>query len=149
MTTGQVSASATKVAGAHVVKFGGAWYKTWMYTNWNGNSDNFSNEGTWNAACQFAAAGNAAGRGSMPRRLAGRQQPQPIAGGDPLASMFLSLPIGANGTSETAAFSLRMTNLDTVCAGLLETSRKLDVQLRSALGLQLSGNGKIRPTANL
>ena len=55
MTTGQISASATKVSGDHVIKFGGAWYKTWMYTNWNGNSDNFSNQGTWNAACQFAA----------------------------------------------------------------------------------------------
>ena len=102
MTTGQVSASATKVTGAHVVKFGGAWYKTWMYTNWNGNSDNFSNEGTWNAACQFAAT-NPLAAAQCPGGLAS-------AGGDPVASMLLSLPIGANRNLGNSGVSLRMVN---------------------------------------
>jgi Carboxypeptidase regulatory-like domain len=63
MTTGQISGSVDKVVGDHALRFGGAWYKTYMYTNWNGNNDNFSSEGTWNAACQFSVAGNPVAEG--------------------------------------------------------------------------------------
>ena len=125
MTTGQVAASATKVVGDHVIKFGGAWYKTWMYTNWNGNSDNFSNEGTWNAACQFAAAGNATAATQCPGLLPDGSNLNAIAGGDPLASMLLSLPISANRNLGNSGVSLRMTNLDLFAQDSWKISRKL------------------------
>jgi hypothetical protein len=117
MTNGQVSASATKVTGDHVIKFGGAWYKTWMYTNWNGNSDNFSNQGTWNAACQFAAT-NPAAAAQCPGGL-------DSAGGDPVASMLLSLPISATRNLGNSGVSLRMVNTDFFVQDSWRISRKL------------------------
>jgi Carboxypeptidase regulatory-like domain len=117
LTTGQVSASVAKVTGDHVLKFGGAWYKTWMYTNWNGNNDNFSNQGTWNAACQFAAT----------NPVAAAQCPGGVstAGGDPVASMLLSLPIGANRNLGNSAVSLRMVNTNLFAQDSWKISRKL------------------------
>jgi hypothetical protein len=125
MTTGQVSASASKVVGAHEIKFGGAWYKTWMYTNWNGNSDSFSNEGTWNAACQYAVAGNATAATECPGLNATGSNLQAIAGGDPVASMLLSLPISANRNLGNSGVSLRMLNTDFFVQDSWKISRKL------------------------
>jgi hypothetical protein len=117
MTTGQVSASASKVLGNHVLKFGGAWFKTWMYTNFAGNNDDFSNEGTWNAACQFAAT-NPVAATQCPGGL-------PTAGGDPVASLLLSLPIGASQALGNSGVSLRMVNTNFFVQDSWKISRKL------------------------
>jgi hypothetical protein len=117
MTTGQVSASATKVIGDHIVKFGGGWYKTWMYTNFSGNNDNFSSEGTWNAACQFALT-NPVAAAQCPGGLT-------TAGGDPVASLLLSLPIGATRNLGNSGVSLRLVNTDFFVQDSWKISRKL------------------------
>jgi hypothetical protein len=100
----QASASVSKAEGRHSLKFGGSFYHTSMYTNWSGNQVDFSNKGTWNAACQFA--------GSNPAALA--QCPNYNAnagdlggGGDPVASMLLSLPIDATRYLGNTGVNLR------------------------------------------
>ena len=92
MNITQGGGTITKIAGNHTLKFGAAYYHTWMYTNWNGNSEDFSYEGTWNAACQFGASNptalaNCATYNSTSGDLGG--------GGDPVASMLLSVPVDA------------------------------------------------------
>jgi hypothetical protein len=83
----QVGGTISKTHGSHNMKFGASYYRTWMYTNWNGNNMDFSFKGTWNAACQFVTAPTAqcptydASAGNLG------------AGGDPVASMLLSAPI--------------------------------------------------------
>jgi len=125
MTTAQISGSVEKVVGNHALKFGGAWFKTWMYTNWNGNNDNFSVDGTWNAACQFAANGNATAAGECPGLNASGSNLAAIAGGDPVASMLLSLPIGANRNLGNSGVSLRSLNGDVFAQDSWRVSKKL------------------------
>jgi outer membrane receptor protein involved in Fe transport len=63
-----------------------------MYTNWAGDSVSFSNEATWNAACQYAGT-NATAPAQCPTY--NPDVGDLGAGGDPVASMLLSLPISA------------------------------------------------------
>lgn len=74
----QASGSVAKTSGKHNLKFGAAFFKTWMYTNWNGNGITFSQKATWNAACQFA--------GTSPAAAAQCPGGTDSAGGDPVAS---------------------------------------------------------------
>jgi hypothetical protein len=100
----QFSGSVSKTEGHHSLKFGGSFYHTAMYTNWSGNNEDFSNKGTWNAACQFA--------GSNPAALTACPSYDPTAGnlgggGDPVASMLLSLPIDATRALGNTGVNLR------------------------------------------
>jgi hypothetical protein len=88
----QVGGTISKSAGNHSLKFGASYYHTWMYTNWNGNNMDFSFKGTWNASCQFASD-NGAALGNCPTYNPSTGNLG--AGGDPVASMLLSLPIDA------------------------------------------------------
>jgi hypothetical protein len=86
----QAGATVTKITGGHSLKFGGSFYHTWMYTNWNGNNMDFSNKGTWNAACQYATSGPTAQCPTYNAKAGDLG-----GGGDPVASMLLSVPIDA------------------------------------------------------
>jgi hypothetical protein len=90
----QVGGSVTKNQGAHSLKFGASYYHTWMYTNWNYNSESFSPDSTWNAACQYAAT-NATAAKECPAYNPATGNVAAAAGGDAVASMLLSLPVGA------------------------------------------------------
>ena len=112
----QFSGSVAKISGKHNLKFGGSFYKVWMYTNWNGNSLSFSQKATWNAACQFVVGAN-----NVINNTAFAQCPtldinpsdqnfndvSAVAGGDPAASMLLSLPDGANRNLGNSGVNLR------------------------------------------
>jgi len=104
----QASGSVAKTEGKHQLKFGGAFYRTWMYTNWNGNSIDFSQKATWNAACQFDTNPD----GST-NALATAQCPGGSAseGGDPAASMLLSLPDTATRNLGNSGVNLRQNTL--------------------------------------
>jgi Carboxypeptidase regulatory-like domain/TonB dependent receptor len=125
MTTGQISGSLEKIVGNHAVKFGGAWFKTWMYTNWNGNSDNFSPDSTWNAACQFAVTGSPTAIAECPGLTPDGSNLAAVAGGDPVASMLLSLPTSATRNLGNSGVSLRSTNGDLFAQDSWRISRKL------------------------
>jgi hypothetical protein len=149
MTTSQISGSLTKVKGNHVLKFGGAWYKTWMYTNWNGNGESFSTHGTWNAACQFAYAGegNEAAQAACPNYNPNNPNGPSLAtaaGGDPVASMLLSLPIGANRNLGNSGVSLRMVNTDLFAQDSWKISQKLTLNY----GLRWDYNSPVTETHN-
>jgi hypothetical protein len=91
----QVGGNVDKTKGPHSLKFGAAYYHTWMYTNWNGNNMDFSYKGTWNAACQYAAAGSAIGQAECPAYNPTTGNLTAAAGGDAVAAMLLSSPIDA------------------------------------------------------
>jgi hypothetical protein len=115
----QGGGSLTKIAGNHSLKFGASFYHTWMYTNWNGNNDNFSYQATGNAACQYVpgptepigpngqqevASVNQGPADACPsynpvynaELLPGQTTDlSQAAGGDAIASLLLSLPVGA------------------------------------------------------
>jgi hypothetical protein len=143
MTTGQISGDVTKTVGAHEIKFGAAWLKTYMYTNWNGNSIGFTNEATWNAACQFAAQGIAAAQANCPGvnpadpSLAG-------AGGDSVAGTLLSLPNSANRNLGNSGVSLRMTNF----SPFVQDSWKITQKLTLNYGLRWDYNSPVTDTGN-
>lgn len=101
MAITQVSGSVSKVENHHTLKFGGSFYRTAMYTNWSGNHFDFSNKGTWNAACQFASAPNA----GCPTYNANAGDLG--GGGDPVASLLLSLPIDATRNLGNTGVNLR------------------------------------------
>jgi Carboxypeptidase regulatory-like domain len=88
----QVGGTISKTEGRHSLKFGASYYHTWMYTNWNSNTLNFSYEATWNAACQNAA-NSAAAKAECPTYEASAGDFG--GGGDPVAAMLLNLPISA------------------------------------------------------
>jgi hypothetical protein len=90
MHIAQGGATLTKIAGNHTLKFGAAYYHTWMYTNWSSDGEDFSYKGTWNAACQFGTAVTA----QCPTYNANAGDLG--GGGDPVASMLLSVPVDAN-----------------------------------------------------
>lgn len=143
MTTGQISGDVTKVAGSHIVKFGAAWLKTWMYTNWNGNSIGFTNEATWNAACQFAAQGIAAAEANCP----GVTPANPSladAGGDSAAGALLSLPNSANRNLGNSGVSLRMT----VFSPFVQDSWKITPRLTLNYGLRWDYISPVTETQN-
>ena len=101
MAITQVAGSLSKVVNKHALKFGGSFYRTAMYTNWSGNHFDFSNKATWNTACQFDLAVTAA----CPtfHATAGDLG----AGGDPVASLLLSLPIDATRNLGNTGVNLR------------------------------------------
>lgn len=120
----QVSGSLSKQLSSHAIKFGGSFYRTAMYTNWAGNSVTFSNEATWNAACQYA--------GSNPAALAQCPTYNPNAGdlgggGDPVASMLLSLPISATRDLGNDGVNLRQDLTGLFVQDTWTATRKLTV----------------------
>ncbi len=78
----QYSGSVAKTAGAHNLKFGASFYQTWMYTNWSQDSENYTQQATWNPVTQ--------------------------TGGDSLASELLGLPNNASRQLGNSGVSLRM-----------------------------------------
>ena len=78
----QYSGTISKVAGDHSLKFGVAYYQTWMYTNWAQDNESFNQQATWNPATR--------------------------SGGDGFASMLIGLPNSASrqlGNSGVSLFS--------------------------------------------
>ncbi len=94
----QAAGSVTKVEGHHNLKFGASFYHTAMYTNWSGNNFHFSNQATWNTACQA----------SPDKTIAAVSCPQG-AGGDQIASVLLSLPVSATRYLGNTGVNLRQT----------------------------------------
>ena len=117
MSTGQISASVSKVMGSHNLKFGASAYKTWAYTNWSGNGENFSYKGTWNSACQYAASVSTAAA-QCPGGLTS-------AGGDPVASMLLSLPVSATRYLGDSGVHLRFSTPGVFVQDTWKISHKL------------------------
>ena len=85
----QVAASLSKTLGTHSLKFGGSFFYSTVFTNYSNNNFDFSNKATWNAACQFGTTTTAA----CPTYNANAGDLG--AGGDPVASLLLSLPVDA------------------------------------------------------
>lgn len=144
MTTAQISGSVDKVVGPHVLKFGGGWFKTWMYTNWNGNSETFSTTGTWNAACQFAATGSVPAQAACPAYDPALNNVAAAAGGDPVASMLLSVPSAANRNLGNSGVSLRM-QVDNL---FVQDSWKISRKLTFNYGLRWDYNSPVTETRN-
>lgn len=78
----QYSGSIAKTAGDHNLKFGAAFYQTWMYTNWAQDNENFNQQATWDPITQ--------------------------TGGDSFASMLLGLPNNASRQLGNSGVSLHM-----------------------------------------
>ena len=81
----QVSGNVSKQAGAHALKFGAAYYRTTLSTNYANDSETFNQQATWDP-CATQNAGACVG-----------------AGGNSIASMLLGLPVSASrqlGNSE-------------------------------------------------
>jgi hypothetical protein len=121
MHIAQGGATLTKIAGSHTLKFGAAYYHTWMYTNWSSDSQDFSYKGTWNAACQFGTAATVrcptynAGAGDLG------------AGGDPVASMLLSAPVDANRALGNDGVNLIETTPEVFAQDSWKVNRRLTV----------------------
>ena len=101
MSITQAAGSVSKAQGHHNLKFGGSFYHTAMYTNWSGNNFHFSNQATWNTACQFASGPTAA----CPTYNANAGDLG--AGGDQIASVLLSLPVSAQRNLGNTGVNLR------------------------------------------
>jgi TonB dependent receptor len=123
----QAGATVTKITGGHSLKFGGSFYHTWMYTNWNGNNMDFSNKGTWNAACQYATSGPTAQCPTYNAKAGDLG-----GGGDPVASMLLSVPIDA------------VRNLGNSGVNLIENTPALFAQDSWKIGPRLTLNYGLR-----
>jgi len=117
----QAAGSVTKVEGHHSLKFGASFYHTAMYTNWSGNHFDFSNKGTWNTACQFATTANA----SCPTFNANAGDLG--AGGDPVASLLLSLPIDATRNLGNTGVNLRQNTTSLFAQDTWSATPKLTV----------------------
>jgi outer membrane receptor protein involved in Fe transport len=78
----QYSGTVSKVAGSHSLKFGVAYYQTWMYTNWAQDNESFNQQATWNPATKD--------------------------GGDGFASMLIGLPNSASRQLGNSGVSLHM-----------------------------------------
>jgi len=122
MNTLQFAGAVSKVSGKHSMKFGASFYRTWMYTNWNGNNMDFSNKGSWNAACQFAAT-NPAAKAQCPTYNATATDLG--GGGDPVASMLLSLPIDATRNLGNSGVNLRQNTIGVFAQDSWRLTQKL------------------------
>lgn len=100
----QITASLSRQLGHHTLKFGGSFYRTTLYTNYSDNGVTFSNKATWNAACQYAG-GSATAAVECPSYNASAGNFG--GGGDPVASMLLSLPISATNDLGDDGVNLR------------------------------------------
>ena len=129
MHIAQGGATLTKVAGNHTLKFGASYYHTWMYTNWNGNNEDFSYKGTWNAACQFAAS-NATALTQCPTYNA--KAGDLGGGGDPVASMLLSIPDSATRNLGNSGVNL----IENTPAGFAQDSWKVNRKLTVTYGVR-------------
>ncbi|HEY0796076.1 MAG TPA: TonB-dependent receptor [Acidisarcina sp.] len=125
----QAGGSVSKAHGTHSLKFGASYYHTWMYTNWNGNGEDFSNKGTWNAACQFAAS-NPAALAQCPTYNATAGDLG--AGGDPVAAMLLSLPVDATRNLGNSGVNL----IESTPAAFAQDSWRVNPKLTLNYGLR-------------
>jgi hypothetical protein len=116
----QAGGDVTKTYGTHNLKFGASFYRTWMYTNWNGNNMDFSNKGTWNSACQYASEG--------PTEQCPTYNPNAGdlgGGGDAVASMLLSAPIDATRNLGNSGVNLIENNPSVFAQDSWKVSPKL------------------------
>ena len=137
----QITASLSKQLSSHALKFGGSFYRTALYTNYSGDGVTFSNKGTWNAGCQFA--------GSSPAAAAQCPTYNPSAGdlgggGDPVASMLLSLPISATNDLGNDGVNLRQHLFGFFAQDSWALNRKLTVNY----GLRWDFNQPVTDTDN-
>jgi hypothetical protein len=128
----QVGGSLSKTEGTHSLKFGASFYHTWMYTNWNGNSEQFSYQTTGNAACQFAAEGIAAAQAQCPAYNPATGNLTAATGGDPVASMLLSLPVSATRNLGNSGVNL----IETTPAIFAQDSWRVNPKLTFNYGLR-------------
>jgi hypothetical protein len=115
----QISGSVTKILGAHSVKAGGSFYRTALYTNFANNDVNFSNQGTWNPACQYGTAQTAA----CPTYNGTATDLG--AGGDPFASLLLGLPIHAQRELGNTGVNLRQHEFSFFAQDTWQVTKKL------------------------
>jgi hypothetical protein len=137
----QAGGTISKSAGNHSLKFGASYYHTWMYTNWNGNNMVFSFKGTWNAACQFAED-NGAASGNCPTYNPGAGNLG--AGGDPVASMLLSLPIDATRNLGNSGVNL----IENTPAIFAQDSWRMNPKLTINYGLRWDFSSPMRERDN-
>jgi hypothetical protein len=141
MHIAQGGVTVTKIAGNHSLKFGASYYHTWMYTNWNGNNEDFSYKGTWNAACQFAGS-NETAAAECPTYNAGAGDLG--GGGDPVASMLLSVPIDATRNLGNSGVNL----IETTPAAFAQDSWKAGRKLTVNFGLRWDYSAPMREKNN-
>jgi hypothetical protein len=141
MHIAQGGATLTKVAGNHTLKFGASYYHTWMYTNWSGNNMDFSYKGTWNAACQYAATNETAAEECPTYNGSAGDLG---AGGDPVASMILSLPIDATRYLGNDGVNL----IETTPAAFAQDSWKAGRKLTVNFGLRWDYSSPMREANN-
>jgi hypothetical protein len=102
----QYSGTVSKSARSHNLKFGAAYYQTWMYTNWAQDNEGFNQQATWNPATK--------------------------TGGDSVASLLIGLPNNASRQLGNAGVSLH-TNVFGVFA---EDSWRVHPKLTINYGLR-------------
>jgi hypothetical protein len=129
----QVGGTVSKTEGHHSLKFGASFYHTWMYTNWNGNNMDFSYKATWNAACQSAGT-SAAALAACPTYNASAGDFG--GGGDPVASMLLSLPVDATRNLGNSGVNL----IESTPAIFAQDSWKISPKLTINYGLRWDYN---------
>jgi hypothetical protein len=86
----QISGSVTKQLGPHTLRFGAAYYRTTLSTNYANDSESFNQQATWNP-CSSTNDGACVG-----------------AGGNSLASLVLGLPESASRQLGNSGVDLRM-----------------------------------------
>ena len=137
----QGGATASKISGHHSLKFGASYYHTWMYTNWSGNNQDFSYKGTWNAACQFAST-NPTAQAQCPTYNASKGDLG--GGGDPVASMLLSLPIDATRNLGNSGVNL----IETTPAVFAQDSWRINNRLTVNYGIRWDYSSPMRERDN-
>lgn len=102
MNVGQESGSVSKVAGNHDLKFGAAFYKTWLYTNWANNSETYTSQNTADPT-------------------------NPSSTGNAVASLVLGTPFSAGRSFGDSSVAVRMTEIGLYVQDSWKISPKLTI----------------------